>query len=127
MAFGSKMVFAFAVAVFEASDADGQPAVTAGRDLSVQICAACHDVGAPQPFAPVLQPPAPPFRTIANRPGTAAESLRKFVMNPHGDQRPVSVRMPNQLLLPEQADDVVAYIMSLRQPPRGAAPDKPAD
>jgi len=94
-------------------------AVTDGRNLAVQVCAACHYVGSPQPFDPVLQPPAPPFREIANRPGTTAQSLRRFVMNPHGGDRSVAVRMPNAMLLPEQADQVTAYILSLREPVHG--------
>jgi len=46
---------------------------------------------------------------IANRPSTAALSLKEFLRSPHKG------RMPNFLLSRADTDDVIAYILSLKQ------------
>jgi mono/diheme cytochrome c family protein len=85
----------------------GAPDLTAGRDLALQICSACHVVSPDQRFAPTLRPPAPDFRGIANRPATTERSLRDFMVIPHG-------KMPDPKLVDYQVTALVRYLLSLR-------------
>ena len=57
--------------------------IRAGRALSLRLCTPCHVVSADQEMAPILRPPARNFRSIANRSGTTAESLRRFLGETH--------------------------------------------
>ena len=88
--------------------------VARGGDLARLVCSDCHVVAADQDFAPVLQPPAPSFLDIANRPGTTAKSLRQFILTTHWNMKSARVTMPNPKMRPEDAAVLAAYIMSLR-------------
>jgi len=81
--------------------------VAAGRDLALQICANCHVVASNQWFAPRLNPPAPDFRVIANRPATSERGVSEFLLAPHG-------KMPDPMLAGYQVTLLVDYLMSLR-------------
>jgi mono/diheme cytochrome c family protein len=81
--------------------------VAAGRDRALLICAVCHVVAPDQQITPVLQPPAPDFHGIVNRPSTTADSLHDFLMTPHG-------KMPDPMLMDQQVKELVAYMMTLR-------------
>jgi len=89
-------------------------AVTRGGDLARLVCSDCHVVASDQDFPPVLQPPAPSFLDIANRPGTTATSLRQFILTTHWSMKSARVTMPNPKMRPEDAAVLAAYIMSLR-------------
>ena len=52
---------------------------------------------------------APPFREVANAPGMTELALRAFLQTPHRT-------MPNILLTPEETDNVIAYILTLKVP-----------
>jgi mono/diheme cytochrome c family protein len=90
-------------------------AVTRGDDLARLVCSTCHVVAADQDFPPALQPPAPSFLDIANRPGTTAKSLRQFILITHWDLKSTRVTMPNPRMRPEDASALADYIMSLRK------------
>jgi mono/diheme cytochrome c family protein len=92
----------------------GDPA--AGRQLVLGVCAACHVVAADQPTAPKLQPPAPSFAEIANRPGTTTASVRQFLLTTHRTLR-TPPQMPSMLLSDQEAGAAAAYIMTLRRQP----------
>jgi hypothetical protein len=49
----------------------------------------------------------PAFPAVARMPSTTALSLRVFLQTPHA-------RMPNLHLSRDETDDVIAYILSLR-------------
>ena len=85
----------------------------AGRDLAMQVCSFCHVVTTSQQFPPLLRPPAPTFRSIANRPNTTAASVATFLHSPHKDI-PMPTDMPNLQLNDEQIGKLVRYILSLR-------------
>jgi mono/diheme cytochrome c family protein len=74
-----------------------------GQLVADRICAECHAVKAGQnvPFA------APTFKAIANTPGMTAMALTIFFRTPH-------VKMPNFVLSDDDRDDVIAYILTLR-------------
>jgi cytochrome c len=92
------------------------PMVSRGRALAIKVCYACHIVSEDQPFAPILRQPAPEFRTIANRPGTTAESLRDFLSTTHVTIS-APFAMPSPELTDQMTDQIISYIMSLRRQP----------
>lgn len=90
--------------------------IRAGRALSLRLCTPCHVVSPDQEMAPILRPPAPNFRTIANRPGTTGDSLRQFLRETHRSiSNPRS--MPNPVLTEDQVRQAAAFLMSLRNRP----------
>ena len=113
---GSIALFALCIvagAAF-AQPADKADDVRKGHDLAAMVCASCHVAAADQRFTPVLNPPAPSFESIAQRPDTTAESLEKFMTTTHrGLDNPGG--MPNPYLMDYQVKQLVAYILSLRK------------
>jgi mono/diheme cytochrome c family protein len=81
----------------------------AGRAFALEVCAACHVVSSRQ-LAPARFAVAPSFHAIANTPGMTATALTAFLTTPHKT-------MPNLILHPDEAADVIAYILSLRDKP----------
>ncbi len=80
----------------------GDPA--AGRRLAEAWCTECHAIG-----AKTVQGvrPGPDFVSVANRPSTTPLSLNVFLRSSHDN-------MPNFILTRGQADDIVAYILTLK-------------
>jgi mono/diheme cytochrome c family protein len=81
----------------------------AGRQLAEAQCAECHQVEGRAVTR--LDQAAPAFADIADQISTTELSLRAFLRTPHPN-------MPNFRLTREETDDVVAYILSLKQPAR---------
>jgi Cytochrome c len=88
--------------------------VSKGRHLATMLCTTCHVAAPDQPYAPTLNPPAPSFASIAQRPGVDMTSLRKFLTsarqgfdNPNG--------MPDPHLADFQIKEIGAYILSLKK------------
>jgi len=77
--------------------------VDKGRTLARAWCAECHRVeeGRFGIFAA-------DFAEVANLPSTTALSLRVFLQSNHKE-------MPNFSLKPAEADDIIAYILSLKR------------
>ncbi|HEY7458077.1 MAG TPA: c-type cytochrome [Xanthobacteraceae bacterium] len=75
-----------------------------GGELARRWCAACHLVAANQERAPTV---ALPFATIAKRPNFDAKQLAQSMLAPHP-------QMPDRALSREEADDITAYIRTLR-------------
>ena len=91
-------------------------ALKRGEGYARLICTACHVVAETQEFPPLLQPPAPSFEEIANRPGTTVDSIRHFVTHTHWDMKTLPMKMPDVMLTNEQATAVARYLVSLRKP-----------
>jgi len=87
-----------------------------GEDAARLICTACHVVAKDQQFPPLLQPPAPSFEEIANRPGTTVGSVRHFVTHTHWDEKTLPMKMPDLMLTAQQATELARYLLSLRKP-----------
>ena len=68
-------------------------------------CSDCHGVEAGQARSP--RGGIATFKDIANTPGMTPMALRVWFQSPHPN-------MPNLLLDPADRDDVIAYIVSLR-------------
>ena len=75
-----------------------------GKRLAERWCAACHVVTVNQREA---NADAPPFEEIAKRPNFSELGLVTFLLNPHA-------KMPNMNLTRIEADDIAAYIGTLR-------------
>jgi cytochrome c len=110
--------FAFAIAplaalatiflAMSAQCANAQPATknaAAGQALVQQYCAECHMV---VPSSKRGWSDAPAFLEIANRQGTTQAKLSAFIQKPH-------MHMLNTDRPPHEADEISAYIMSLRK------------
>jgi tetratricopeptide (TPR) repeat protein len=77
-----------------------------GLAYAQKTCAQCHAVLRVQATSP--NPKAPAFKTVANTPGMNALALTVWLRTSHPT-------MPNLIIEPNDLDDVVAYIASLRE------------
>ena len=97
-------VFILAAAATAVTILPGHAAdIAHGRALAQRWCAACHIVSAGQKEASA---DAPPFATIAHM-SISAQALSYFLLDPHP-------KMPTLPLSRAAADDIAAYIKSLR-------------
>ena len=78
----------------------------AGHELALNVCAECHWAAEDQFLIPESE--APSFFEIAANPARTAASIKVFLQTPHRT-------MPNLMLTPEETDDIIAYIMKLRE------------
>jgi mono/diheme cytochrome c family protein len=81
--------------------------VAKGRDYAARVCAQCHAITADTGRSP--QPRVATFPTIANTPGMTAQALSIWLTTSHPT-------MPNLIIELEDRRNVVAYIVSLREP-----------
>ena len=77
--------------------------VESGRRYAIAWCSGCHSV-VPNTVGIF----AADFAEVAKLPSTTALSLKVFLQTSHRS-------MPNFILQPEEANDIVAYILSLRR------------
>ncbi len=80
--------------------------VQAGRDFALSLCADCHIVSADQMEPALLNVPS--FWEVANTQGMTETWIRAFLVTPHEN-------MPNYVLSQKEMDDVIAYILSLKE------------
>ena len=97
------------------SEVESRDPVARGRQFAEIICSVCHVVAPNQPVPLKVEARAPAFAQIANRPAVTKASLRKFILTIHWDETAHAAGMPGLTLTREQADDLVAYILSLRR------------
>jgi mono/diheme cytochrome c family protein len=79
--------------------------VSEGHRLAESWCKACHVIDMKTAGTANT---APDFAAIANQPSTTELSLKVFLGSNHRN-------MPNLILRPEQADNLVSYILSLKR------------
>ena len=98
--------FALACAALIAAPAVAQESgnTDAGRRLAENWCGKCHVVA---PRSIRSGDAASSFQAIANLEFTTALSLKVFLRTSHQD-------MPNFQLTPEETDDIIAYVLSLK-------------
>jgi cytochrome c len=77
----------------------------AGHRLAEAWCRDCHSIEAATGGSGKA---APDFAGIANQPSTTALSLKVFLRTSHPS-------MPNLVIAPDQADDLINYILSLKR------------
>jgi cytochrome c len=78
---------------------------SAGHRLADAWCKDCHAIEA---VTAGNADAAPAFAAIANQPSTTELSLKVFLRTSHRS-------MPNLVIAPSQADDLVHYILSLKR------------
>ena len=88
-----------------AAFADEIGSIADGETLAREVCAACHAVVRDE-TSPLAD--APSFGDIADLVSTTRQSLFVFLNTPHPT-------MPNIMLTREESDDLIAYILSLRE------------
>jgi mono/diheme cytochrome c family protein len=80
--------------------------IDAGFQFAAQHCAGCHDIKTPNPMT--TGSGVPTFATVANTAGITRTSLLVWMQNSHPD-------MPDLILEPQDLDNVIAYILSLKK------------
>jgi mono/diheme cytochrome c family protein len=85
--------------------AQSSDSASAGHRLAEAWCSECHSIEAVTAGA-TRGPPA--FVAIANRSSTTELSLKVFLQTSHRN-------MPNLIIAPNEADDLVNYILSLKR------------
>lgn len=80
--------------------------IARGRLLAETWCGTCH--AAPPADARVTGGRTPTLQAIADRSATTPLSLRVFLQTPHDT-------MPNLKLSQDETDDLIRYVLSLRQ------------
>ena len=78
----------------------------AGFDYASRVCAGCHAIQSGARASPNEK--APPFEEIANTRGMTEMALRVWFQTPHPT-------MPNLMMSPRQKDDVIAYLLRLKE------------
>jgi len=105
----SLAIVAFLLQTFSSHAADNEPGYVSnaahGQNLAKRWCASCHLVSADQQRAVA---DVPPFATIAQFPNFNADRLARFLLDPNP-------KMPELPLSRTAADDIAAYIASLRK------------
>ena len=76
----------------------------AGRHAR-RVCAECHAVLPSETTSPNAK--APTFKAVANTPGMTATALTAWFRTSHPT-------MPNLIIDPDDMDDLIAYILTLR-------------
>ncbi len=76
-----------------------------GRTYAQLVCAQCHAIDRNQPYSPVRG--LATFQEIANAPGMSEIALSVWLRTPHRN-------MPNFAIDTGDREDVIAYIVSLR-------------
>jgi cytochrome c2 len=79
--------------------------VQRGRAYAERICAPCHAVAPFDTISP--RPQATPLSIIARLAGINDMALSVFLQTPHAE-------MPNLVVTGQDRDDLIAYIISLR-------------
>ena len=100
-------IAAFLSLIFSIIALDAAAAADAnhGRQVARRWCVTCHVVAANQRQT---TSEAPPFATIARKPDFDVKRLATFLMNPYP-------RMPAMSLTRVEAQDIAAYIATLRR------------
>jgi mono/diheme cytochrome c family protein len=93
-----------ALSIVLAPAASNSADLVAGRSLAEKWCAQCHGVRADR-LGPNLS--APTFPELAAEPSITEYSLRALLRAPHET-------MPQITLTPDEMEDIVGYILSLK-------------
>ena len=107
------LLFACMSGVVHAQKPAAEGSTGEGRAFALEFCTACHVVAANQPYPPIYKGPSPSFISIANRPTTTVDGLRRFIRTTHPTiTKPLN--MPSVEVTDYQLDQIIGYILSLR-------------
>lgn len=85
--------------------ADDDGSAARGLKYARKNCGECHALAAGATRSP--DPKAPPFAVVADTPGMGQLALSVWMQTPHPT-------MPNIIVQPDDRDDVIAFILSLK-------------
>ncbi|HYG88756.1 MAG TPA: cytochrome c [Azospirillum sp.] len=105
--FVTGLLVAAGAGALAATDGPGSPA--SGRRLAVELCRECHVVSPDQDRSG--KEPGPDLTQRVRNPAITELALRSYLQTSH----PV---MPNIMLSQEQADDLIAYLLTFKRGPR---------
>jgi mono/diheme cytochrome c family protein len=103
---GMLSLFLILVVGMAAAHAQGAGAVRRGHAYAEQNCAECHAVDKGDGFSP--GPGAPAFQVLANTRGVSWIALTAWLQRSHET-------MPDFIIPPQHREDVIAYILSLKE------------
>jgi mono/diheme cytochrome c family protein len=89
------------------SQADGIGNPARGLEFAQANCAGCHAILKDETESP--NPDSPAFAAVAATPGITRTALSVFLQSPHPT-------MPNLIVAGDDADNLIAYILSLKTP-----------
>lgn len=95
---------AVALSIVFSAPADGSADPAAGQNLADKWCSECHGIRADRLSS---NRAAPTFPELAAEPSITEYSLRALLRSPHET-------MPHITFTPDQMDDIIEYIMSLK-------------
>ncbi|MGI9423199.1 MAG: c-type cytochrome [Hyphomicrobiaceae bacterium] len=101
----SSMVLILGLTVALSTRAQTLGDVAKGREYAQSVCAACHNVLPGGKTSPIAA--ATPFQAIADTSGMTGTALTVFFRTPHKS-------MPNLIIAGDNADNIIAYILSLK-------------
>ncbi|MGO8918466.1 MAG: hypothetical protein ACLQJR_21405 [Stellaceae bacterium] len=103
----SSKLFAIFILIAAATATEAQERGDARKGLSHarRVCAECHAVLPSETTSPNAK--APTFKAVANTPGMTATALTAWFRTSHPT-------MPNLIIDPDDMDDLIAYILTLR-------------
>ncbi len=93
------------IAAAQPAHADGIGNANRGLAYAQANCAGCHAILYEDALSP--NPDSPAFKAVADTPGITRTALSVFLQSPHPT-------MPNLIVSGEDADDLIAYILSLK-------------
>ena len=99
---GTYAAAAFIVLSVASAPASAEGSAEAGKRLSEQWCASCHQV---EPNGPARDT-APPFASLGAKKGKDPGWIRAWLADPHPPMQGINLSR-------RQVDDVVAYLQSL--------------
>ena len=86
-----------------------------GHAFAETSCASCHAIGR---SGTSPNPSAPPFRAIVNRQGASEETISAVLRGPHNVPRAMDFWISER-----EADAIIAYMLTLRDPNERRRPD----
>ena len=95
---------AVALSIVFSAPTDGSADPVAGQNLAGKWCSECHGIRADRLSS---NRAAPTFPELAAEPSITEYSLRALLRSPHET-------MPHITFTPDQMDDIIEYIMSLK-------------
>ena len=98
------MPLSVAVALLAGNATSFAQDVENGRRLSERWCVECHAIGTPSAKTSRIIP----FASIAERPGISNDMIASFLLMPHAT-------MPNLPLSRKDAQDIAAFIMTMKK------------
>jgi len=112
-AFSIALILSISAHATTARAASNKVASGIGHDLAQKFCTSCHLIEPGQSNLPD-DVGGPAFQTVANRPETTADTLRKHLKTTHSNAMIPLLSMPNPQLTDDELVKIVAYILSLR-------------